>query len=118
MHEASLCAALLLLVQEEARRHRAERIVTVRLGVGVLAAVEARALAACFELLAEGTLAEGAKLVTDPVPAAAVCRACGRAFPLFRPRDVCPDCGGAALDVTGGLECTLTGLEAAGSEGR
>ena len=112
MHETSLCAALLRLVQEEAHRHRAERIVGVRLGVGVLAAVEPHALRACFELLAEGTVAEGADLKVDLIPADAVCRACGRAFPLIRPRDVCPTCGGAALDLTGGRECTLTGLEA------
>lgn len=115
MHEASLCAALLRLVREEARRHRAERIVGVRLGVGVLAAVEPRALRACFDLLAEGTLAEGARLTVDRIPARAVCRACGKTFPLLSPRDVCPDCGGAALDLTGGRECALTGLDAARS---
>lgn len=108
-----MCASLLRLVEDEAKRHKAARIVGVRLGVGVFTAVESHTLAACFELLAEGTVAEGAKLTVDLLPAAAACRECGHEFALSSPRQACPVCGSAALDSTGGRDFLLTGLEAA-----
>lgn len=117
MHEAALCASLLRIVEEEALRHKVRRITRVRLGLGVFSAVEPQTLSACFSLLAEGSVADGAELAVHSIPAAATCRACGHGFSLDAPRGGCPACGGDSLELAGGRECVITGLDAdAGDE--
>ncbi len=54
MHEASMVAAMMNILEEEARRHKVTKITRVRLAVGLFTAVEPRTLEACFELYAEG----------------------------------------------------------------
>ncbi|MEG2005208.1 MAG: hydrogenase maturation nickel metallochaperone HypA, partial [Bilophila sp.] len=63
MHEATMVASLMRIIEEEATRYAVERITRVRLAVGLFTAVEPQTLRACFELFAEGTVAEGAELV-------------------------------------------------------
>lgn len=113
MHEATVCASLLKMVAEEAKRWNVRQIVSIRLGVGVFTAIEPHALTACFELLSEGTIAEGASLQVERIPAVALCQQCGHRFNLFSVREKCPKCGGLDFDLDGGREFLLTGLEAA-----
>lgn len=115
MHEASICASLLDIVVEEANRCHAEKIVGVRVKVGIFAAVEPHALSACFELFTEGTIADGATLTVDRIPANAVCRKCGHSFDFSSLRDLCPHCGSNALDVSGGHDIMLADIEAISS---
>jgi hydrogenase nickel incorporation protein HypA/HybF len=108
MHELSIAAALVEIVD----RHAAGRRVTrVDVRVGHLRQVVPSALELAFELVARDTPAEGAELVLEHVGAAGVCRACGseselEAFPL-----VCAACGGWDLDIVRGEELAVDSLE-------
>ena len=113
MHESALVAAVMKIVVEEARRYKVSRITRVRLASGVLTAVEPQTLQGCFELFAEGTVAEGAELVLDLIPARAHCTHCGHNFDISSPHVACPQCGGIALEVSGGHEFNIIALEAA-----
>ncbi len=112
MHEASMAMAILRIVKEEAARCKETQISAVHLKVGVFAAVEPYALRAAFEVFAEGSVAEKAVLAVERVPAKAYCRECGRTFELTRAGMRCPSCSGLKLEVSGGRECLISGIEA------
>ena len=112
MHEATLVSSLLTLVVEEASKHKVLRITTVRVSIGVLTAVEQETFRGCFALFAEGTVAEAAHLFIEMVPAQGHCLDCGHCFSLATLHGLCPQCQGMRLEISGGREFCLTGLEA------
>ena len=133
MHEASLVQGLLNVAfraveehnaQVEARRaageahagRKAVRITRLTCSLGLLSCVEPQTLTACFELLAEGTPAEGARLLLETEPLACCCEDCGAAFELRKRRFVCPACGSDALRFHGGHGMTMTGLDVTAEE--
>ena len=59
MHELGLTRNIVTIVGEHAGPRRVRR---VRLAVGPLACVEREALSFCFDIVAEGTVLEGAAL--------------------------------------------------------
>jgi hydrogenase nickel incorporation protein HypA/HybF len=108
VHELALAEALVAVVDRHAR---GRRVVRVELEVGRLRQVVREALAFSFELVAQGTPAEGAELAMEEIPIRLACRACGAeseadAFPL-----ACGRCGALDVEVTGGEEFQLVALE-------
>ena len=108
MHELSIADAVLQIVCA----HAGERQVTsVDLKVGHLRQVVPSALEFSFTLVSEGTVAEGAELRMDVVPAGGVCRACGADGPLGAFPLSCSRCGGLDVEVTRGDELLVDALE-------
>jgi len=110
MHELALADAIVAVVCEHADGRRVQR---VDLKVGHLRQVVPSALTFAFELVAEGTVAEGAELAIEPVPARVCCRGCGGendvdVFPL-----ACASCGGFDVEVVAGEELQVEALEVA-----
>ena len=108
MHELSIADAVLQIVTRHAAGRRVER---VELRVGHLRQVVPSALEFAWELVTEGTPAEGAELAMEEVPATVRCASCAgeselRAFPAQ-----CARCGGLDVDVTGGDELLVDALE-------
>jgi hydrogenase nickel incorporation protein HypA/HybF len=118
MHETALADGILRIVREEAHRHNVARITEIRLQLGLLSAVEAHALRACFELLAEGGVAQGAALKIATAPLSAHCASCGHSFELASRAFFCPCCRSADISFEGGHGCTIQsiGAECANSE--
>lgn len=108
MHELSIADAVLAIALEHAE---GRRVTSVELRVGHLRQVVPEALDFAFELVAEGTPAEGAQLVLQEVPAEGDCRACGARsrLPHFPLR--CAQCGGLELDIVSGEELCVEELE-------
>lgn len=111
MHELSLCAELLRLIEAQSRRQHFHRVHAVRLEVGALAGVEIEALQFGFTVAANGTLAEGARLDILPLPGRAQCRTCGDTVEIEGYGEPCPRCGGYFLRVCGGTELRIKDLE-------
>jgi hydrogenase nickel incorporation protein HypA/HybF len=108
LHELSIAESV---VQIASRHANGRRVTRVWLKVGHLRQVVPSALAFGFELVAEGTPVEGAKLETENVPATGVCRDCGtesrlQTFPLQ-----CGACGGFDLELLTGEELFVESLE-------
>lgn len=120
MHEASLAQGLLNVVVDSLRQYNAAnperpagRVTRLTLGLGLLSCVEKETFRGCFELLSEGTPAQGAQLDLEIQPLPCRCESCSATFLLEKRRFVCPRCGGIrlALPPNEGHGLTLLGLE-------
>jgi hydrogenase nickel incorporation protein HypA/HybF len=108
MHELSIADAIVRIACTHAR---GRRIVRVEVKVGHLRQVVPDALAFAFDLVAQGTAADGADLLLEEVPAAGRCRACGATtqfdgFPL-----ACGACGSLEVEIERGEELLVEALE-------
>lgn len=112
MHEITLVMGLFEIINEQAAARGIESISRVRLKVGALAAVEPMTLSACFEVVAQGTVAAGAKLEIEEVPLTGRCRGCGHGFRIVNFCFTCPSCASGDVETTGGKELYLESLEA------
>jgi hydrogenase nickel incorporation protein HypA/HybF len=108
VHELSIAES----VVDIACRHAGERrVVQVELKVGHLRQVVPSALAFAFELVAQGTVVEGAELAIEEVPAGGLCRDCGLKTTLPDFPFQCMHCGGFDIEVTEGEELLVDSLE-------
>jgi hydrogenase nickel incorporation protein HypA/HybF len=102
MHELTLAAQVLDIVEQALGHDSAVRVHTLRLSVPALAGVEVGALRFALDALAPGTALEGARIVIDEPASRARCSACGAEVPLRDRLAPCPVCGSGPLRVTGG----------------
>ena len=92
MHELSIMQSALSLALDQARQAGAVRVHLIRLRIGALSGVVPDALEFAFEALTPGTLAEGARLAIEPVPARFWCATCTREFQSDDMFAECPGC--------------------------
>jgi hydrogenase nickel incorporation protein HypA/HybF len=111
MHELSIMQCALDQVLERARQAGAVRVHAIRLRIGALSGVVPDALQFAFEVLADGTPAQGAQLLIEDVPARFWCAACAREFESPDRLSRCPDCSSFSGDLRAGREMELASLE-------
>ena len=80
MHEFSIVQSLLEVIEEEAKRHKAQRVLKVELLVGVLSGVEPHLLELAFNTFKEGTIAEKAELLLEIERLRLWCEDCKREY--------------------------------------
>jgi hydrogenase nickel incorporation protein HypA/HybF len=100
MHELGITRNIVSIVTEKARGEQVRR---VTIAIGKLSAVLPDAIRFCFDIVSQGTVAEGAELEIVEISGTAKCRTCGSQFELEQLYGRCP-CGSA--DIT-----RLTGEE-------
>ncbi len=96
MHEMSLAASLIKIINDELHKAGKERLLRVTLRYGSLSNVLPEALSTAFELLIAGTPLEGADIVLLEDPTELACQACKQPFTPKNRRDFfapCPFCG-------------------------
>lgn len=111
MHEMSLCEGVLQILEDHARSQGFERVRTVWLEIGGLSGVEPEAMRFSFEVVVQGSLADGARLEIIELPGQAWCMPCARSVEVKQRFDACPHCGSYQLQVTGGDEMRIKELE-------
>ena len=111
MHEMSLCEGVLQILEEQARVQQFERVKTVWLEIGALSSVEVEAMRFSFDVVMQGSLADGAKLEIIDVPGQAWCMQCMKPVTIKQRFDACSDCGSHQLQITGGEEMMIKELE-------
>jgi hydrogenase nickel incorporation protein HypA/HybF len=112
MHELTIVSNMLRILQEQAERHQVDRIVKVRVKIGEFTAVLPEVFKSCFELLTQGTIAEGAQLEINNIPIRARCLGCSQVFDVSNFCFVCPECGNGKIDVITGRELCIESMEA------
>ena len=108
MHELGYCASVLEAVE---RRAAGRPVARIGVRVGALHRIEQAAFEQSFQLIAAGSVAEGARAEVVTVPARARCRQCGTIFDSAAPVITCLACGEPGVDVTGGDELVLEWVE-------
>jgi hydrogenase nickel incorporation protein HypA/HybF len=108
VHELSVAGAVI----DTAERHAAGRRVTlVRLRLGELRQVVPDSLSFYFEIVARGTLCEGAALEHEIVAASLACAACAETWRLETTSFRCPHCGAAEVEIESGNELEVESIE-------
>lgn len=110
MHEMSLVQSLMRQVLEVARENRLKRIDEVEVKTGALRQVVPEILREVFSLVAQGTIAEGAKLKIVEIKVSARCNLCLKVFEPKIDNFLCPDCQQADIKVLLGEEFVLTSV--------
>jgi hydrogenase nickel incorporation protein HypA/HybF len=111
MHELSLMESVRELAVEQARAHGAARIEAITLRIGSLAGVEPEALRFAHEVVMAGSLAEGAQLMIELVPAQCFCEPCGAPFAAEQGDCLCPRCGSLSRRLLQGRELEMASLQ-------
>jgi hydrogenase nickel incorporation protein HypA/HybF len=111
MHEMSLAENVLQIIEESARTQNFQRVRTVIMEIGALAAVGPDAMRFCFDAVMRGSIADGARLEIVETAGAGRCIACNKTMPLQEQYAICPECGSARIEITGGNEMRVKELE-------
>jgi hydrogenase nickel incorporation protein HypA/HybF len=73
MHELSIAQSLLDVAVRHAQQAGAQRITRLNLVIGELASIVDESVQFCWEMISQGTLADGAELHFESVPAQLRC---------------------------------------------
>jgi hydrogenase nickel incorporation protein HypA/HybF len=111
MHEVSLIESVVALVEEERRKQDFSRVRMIRLHVGALGHAEPDALRFCFDAVAKGTIADGARLEIEMIAGEGWCSGCRRTIRLEELFAACPACGNGRIRLTAGGELRLAEME-------
>ena len=111
MHEMALCESVIAAIEDSAVANHFTRVRKVRLEIGRFAGVEVSALRFGFDVVARGTLCEGAELVVLEPKGRAWCFDCSETVELDERLDPCPLCGGLRLQPVSGNEMNIKDLE-------
>lgn len=111
MHELALCESIRSVIEEQACAQNFTRVERIALEVGAFSGVEITALRFGFDVVMNGSVAQGATLEIVELPGEGWCMPCGRAVRLAQRYDACPHCGGYQIQVTGGEDLKIRELE-------
>lgn len=112
MHELAVTQQVLDIALRHAEAAHATRITHIHLVVGQLSSIVDDSVQFYWDLIAEGTIAQGAKLTFARIPATLRCTACQARFTFAGAGDfICPNCGSPDVYVEGGDELRLDHLD-------
>lgn len=112
MHELSIAENLIEAAESAACAEGASAVVRIRIRLGEWAGVDAQALRFGFDVLARGTLLDGACFEIEEIAARVRCRACGAESATDGMRiGVCGQCGSMQMQLTRGRELEIVEME-------
>ncbi len=111
MHELSLMETLGERVLGVAAAEGAEKVLAIRLRIGTLAGVDPEALRFAAEVVLADTLAAGATLTIEEIPATWWCQPCGADFTTPPDARACPRCGTLSGRLLRGQDLSLVSVD-------
>ena len=111
MHELGVTENIVNIALTKAGEAQASKVIKINLVVGELAGFVPDCIQFYFDTLSKGTIAQGAVLHFESVPAELRCRDCST---IFQPKDAlwaCPECGGRSVEIFKGRELYIESLE-------
>ena len=114
MHELQVTRSILQTVLDRAAQSDARKVLKIRLLVGELNDFQQEWIQRYFDLLSKASVAEGAQIVVERVPAAFRCHDCGRDFEVeirLIDRVRCPQCSGVNFSLQRGREFLIRDME-------
>ncbi len=111
MHEVGIIQNALQMAITQAKASGASKVHQLRLRIGVLSGVVPDALQFAFEVVSRDTMAAGARLDIESVPATCWCAACQAEFESQDFIYECPRCHAPSSELRRGLELELSSME-------
>ena len=111
MHELEITQHILADSIREAECHGAKAIREIRLAIGPFSGFVPESIQMYMDVLAEGTIAQGARIKTRIIPLRVLCQDCGETSQIDRTHIECPHCHGLNLKRLSGNECMIESLE-------
>ena len=111
MHELSVTQKLLELALDRAQRAGGGRIQRLHVVIGELSSMIDDSAAFYWDLISQGTAAEGAQLTFERVAAELACQQCGCRYQLKASKLTCPDCGSTSVSILAGDELLLQSID-------
>jgi hydrogenase nickel incorporation protein HypA/HybF len=111
MHELPITQSILDIALRHAEQAGAKRIVSINLVIGQLSSTVDDSVQFYWDMISEGTIAEGAKLHFERVPTEMRCYDCGQ---TFEPEDTtfeCPACHSIRVQVSQGQELRVESID-------
>ena len=115
MHELPVIQSVLTIVVKHAETHHVKKVHAIGLMVGSLSDLEDEWMQRYFDYVSKGTVAEGAKLKIERIPAVLSCSACGHQFEIDKTKMdgiTCPACGAQKFTLVSGREYHIKNMEA------
>lgn len=113
MHEFSICQSIIDTVIKETENQELDncRLLKVRLIVGQLRQLVSEYLIFAFNVLAKGTIAEGASLEIKNLATAILCLDCSYKGETAKDTIICPKCHSVQVDIINGKELLIESIE-------
>ncbi len=111
MHELSVTESVLEIALRHAESASAKRIVRLNLVIGELSSIVDESVQFYWDIVSKGTIAEGAELHFERIPATLRCQSCNHVFSLDGKSYCCPACGASQVAPAGGDEFRLESIE-------
>jgi hydrogenase nickel incorporation protein HypA/HybF len=111
MHELGVTENIVNIASTKAGEAQANKVIKINLVVGELSGFVPDCIQFYFDSLSRDTVAQGAVLHFESVPAELRCRDCST---VFRPQDTlwsCPECGGRSIEIFKGRELYIESME-------
>jgi hydrogenase nickel incorporation protein HypA/HybF len=111
MHELAITQSILEICVRHAKQAGARRIVNIHLVIGKFSSIVDDSVQFYWDTIAKGTIAEGAILLFQRIPAEMTCLDCGS---VFEPNDetfACPKCLSPRVKVSKGNELRVDGID-------
>jgi hydrogenase nickel incorporation protein HypA/HybF len=111
MHELAVTQSILEICLRHADAGHAAKITDINIVVGQFSSIVDDSVQFYWDMIAEGTIAQGAALHFNRIPGEMSCRTCGH---VFQPTDrtfACPSCGSVAVRITKGEEFRVDSID-------
>ncbi|MEA4889768.1 MAG: hydrogenase maturation nickel metallochaperone HypA [Clostridiaceae bacterium] len=111
MHEYALTSRIVEIALETAQKQKAARVSAVSLVIGECSGVLIDSVQLYFDMIAEGTAAEGAQLLVHVIQPQMHCPVCDQNFTRPRFSFACPQCGALGSPTEIGKEFYIESVE-------
>ena len=111
MHELAVTESILEIATQEAAARAASKVTDIYLSLGQLSSIVDESVQFYWDVISQGTPAEGAQLHFTHVPARLRCKDCGTEFDLTEELTPCPSCQSIALEIIQGEEFQVDAIE-------
>ena len=111
MHELAVTQSVLDIVLRHADQAKAKRVTDIHIVIGELSTNVDDSVQFYWDIIAKGTIAEGANLHFRRVPAELQCMAC---FEKYHPKGdelLCPKCGSVGAKIIAGEEFSVDAID-------
>jgi hydrogenase nickel incorporation protein HypA/HybF len=111
MHEVAIMEEAVKMAVDAARSAGGKRVLRLQLRVGRFSGVVPEAMRFAFEIVCHETIAAGATLEIESVPAACWCPMCRVEFDCSDLVCMCPVCRGVSSDLRRGRELEIAAVD-------